>query len=66
MSDEDFDQLVTRSSIYRQSQDEKASIERHQKRIEQAQHRHVDFDTARIDWMLKRRRAWLRERTLES
>ena len=66
MSDEDFNQLVARSSIYRQCQDEKASIERHQKRIEKAEGCSIDFDTARIDWMLKRRRAWLHERTLES
>ena len=61
MSDEEFEQLVTHSSIYKRYQEEKASIARHQKRIERDQHRSVDFDTALVDWMLKRRRAWLRE-----
>ena len=61
MSDEDFDLLVTRSSIYKQCQAERASIARHQQRIERDQQRSVDFDTALVDWMLKRRRSWLRE-----
>ena len=61
MSDEDFDRLVTGSSIYRQYEQEKASISRHQKRIEATQEREVNFETALVDWMLKRRRSWLRE-----
>ncbi|MFT4549913.1 MAG: hypothetical protein ACI8XO_004381 [Verrucomicrobiales bacterium] len=66
MSDEDFDLLVTRSSIYRHCQDEKASIARHQKRIEKAEHREIDFETALVDWMLNRRRSWLRERAQQA
>ena len=62
MSDEDFDHLVTHSSIYRQYQAERASIVRHQKRIEQKEDRPVNFETALVDWMLKRRQSWLRER----
>ncbi len=62
MSDEDFERLVAHSSIYKRYQEEKASIARHQKRIEEDEHRRVDFDTALVDWMLKRRRHWLRER----
>ena len=62
MSDEDFDQLVSKSSLYRQCRDEAASIKRHQKRIEAAEHREIDFETALVDWMLKRRSSWLRER----
>ena len=63
MSDEDFDRLVTRSSIYLRCQEEKASITRHQERIERDEQRCVDFDTALVAWMLKRRRNWLREKT---
>ena len=62
MSDEDFDELVTRSSLYKQYQAERESIGRHRKRIEAAEHRDVNFDTALVDWMLKRRDSWLRER----
>ena len=61
MSDEDFDRLVTKSSLFKQYQAEKASIARHQKRIEQREDRPVDFETAMVDWMLKRRPSWLRE-----
>ena len=64
MSDEDFNQLVTRSSLYQQYQDEKASIIRHQKRIEAGGKSPVNFDTALVDWMLKRRSSWLRERSV--
>ena len=62
MSDEDFDQLVTKSSVYRQYRDEEASINRHKKRIEATEHRAISFETALVDWMLKRRSSWLRER----
>lgn len=63
MSDDDFDNLVTHSSIYKQCEAERESIVRHQKRLELATHRQVDFETALVDWMLKRRRSWLLERT---
>ena len=48
MSDEDFNELVTRSSIYRHYAAERASITRHQKRIEKAEHRAIDFDAALV------------------
>lgn len=64
MSDEDFDELVTRSSLYRQCRAERASIIRHQQRIAKREHRVVDFDTALVDWMLKRRTGWLHKRSL--
>ena len=61
MSDEDFDRLVTGSSIYRRCQAEKASIARHQKRLKLEEHRDVNFETALVDWMLKRRKLWLQK-----
>jgi len=62
MSDEDFDQLVVGSSLFKQYQAERESIARHQRRIEKSEHRDVDFNTALVDWMLKRRQTWLSER----
>ena len=62
MSDEDFDRLVTGSTLYRQYAAQRQSIIRHQQRIEHREHRAVDFETALVDWMLKRRRSWMRER----
>ena len=62
MSDEDFEQLVAHSSIYRKCEQERASISRHQKRIEAAEDRSMNFETALVDWMLKRRRQWLLEK----
>lgn len=54
MTDEDFDDLVMHSSVYRHYQAERESITRHQQRIEQKEHRHIDFETALVDWLLKR------------
>jgi hypothetical protein len=66
MSDDDFDQLVTGSSLFKHYAAQRGSILRHQKRIECQEHRSIDFDTALVDWMLKRRRnsKWLRNRKL--
>ena len=62
MSDEDFEQLVTGSSLYKEYQAERASIVSHQKAIEQEQHCAIDFETALVDWMLKRRPEYLSDR----
>ena len=53
MSDEDFDYLVTHSSVYKHYRAERESITRHQQHIEQTEQRHIDFETALVDWLLK-------------
>lgn len=52
MSDEDFDELVVHSSVFRHYQANRESITRHQAHLEQTEHRRIDFETALVDWML--------------
>ena len=52
MSDEDFDDLVVHSSVFRHYQANRDSITRHQAHLEQTKHRRIDFETALVDWML--------------
>ena len=53
MSDEDFEDLVMHSSVFRHYRANRESITRHQAHLEQTEHRRIDFETALVDWILK-------------
>jgi predicted class III extradiol MEMO1 family dioxygenase len=58
MSDEDFDELVVHSSVFKHYQAKRESIARHQQHIEKTEHCRIDFETALVDWMLKTTRGF--------
>ncbi len=45
--------LVVHSSVFKHYRAKRESIARHQQHIEKTEHRHIDFETALVDWMLR-------------
>lgn len=61
-TDPKSDQLVRRSSLYREFLAEREEILRHKWLKSEQAGRDIGFDNALVDWMLKHRSEWRRTR----